>query len=263
MGAAAYDRNAMAVIDPSAPPPCVMGATGGSGTRVLARIARRAGLYIGTDLNPAEDSLAVAEYYDRWINPYLWHRHGWGPDVEAEMTPELGALLEAHGAGANGGPWGWKEPRTIFLVRYLAKTLPGIRLVHVVRDGRDLAFSKNQNQPRKHANAFLGSEHETPDAPARAIELWSAVNVEAADVGEAELGERYLRIRFEDLCATPEPVVSRFLDFLGLEGDAGELAGEVEPPPTIGRWRDADPALASELQRIARPGLERFGYLDG
>jgi hypothetical protein len=252
----------MGVIDPSAPPPSVMGATGGSGTRVVARIARRSGLYIGADLNPAEDSLEVAEYYDRWINPYFWHRHGWGPDVEAQMRPELAALLEARRAAANGAPWGWKEPRSIFLVPFLAQALPGLRLVHVVRDGRDLAFSKNQNQPRKHADAFLGSESEQPDAPPRAIELWNAVNLEAADAGETELGERYLRIRFEDLCATPEPLVARLLDFLGLEGDPAELAREVEAPPTIGRWREADPELAKELERIARPALERFGYLD-
>ena len=47
------------------------------------------------------------------------------------------------------------------------------------------------------------------------------MNLEAADTGEAELGERYLRIRFEDLCAEPEPVIARVLDFLELEGDAG------------------------------------------
>jgi hypothetical protein len=239
-----------------------MGATGGSGTRVIARIARIAGLFIGENLNPAEDSLEIAEYYDRWINPYLGHRHDWVPDPEAEMRAELTTLLERHRAPADGGRWGWKEPRSIYLVSFLAGALPGLRLIHIVRDGRDVAFSKNQNQPRKHADAFLGTASaEEPDAPPRAIELWNAVNLEAADVGEAELGERYLRIRFEDLCAEPEPVIARVLNFLELEGDAAAFAQEVEPPPTIGRWSEADPALVEELQRIARPALERFGYL--
>jgi hypothetical protein len=125
-----------------------------------------------------------------------------------------------------------------------------------------VAFSKNQNQPRKHADAFLGTESQgEPDAPPRSIELWNALNLEAADTGEAVLGERYLRIRFEDLCAEPEPLIARVLEFLDLEGDAEVLAREVEPPPTIGRWNDADPALVEELERIARPALERFGYL--
>jgi hypothetical protein len=239
-----------------------MGATGGSGTRVIARIARFTGLFIGADLNPAEDSLEIAEYYDRWINPYFWHRHGWGPDVEAEMREDLRTLLEGHRGGDDGGPWGWKEPRSIFLVPFLAQALPGMRFLHVVRDGRDVAFSKNQNQPRKHADAFLGSKSEQPDSPARAIELWNAVNLEAADAGEGELAERYLRVRYEDLCKAPEPVVADVLDFLGLEGDAAVLAGEVDPPPTLGRWQECDPALVRELERIAAPALERFGYLD-
>ena len=34
------------------PGPCIIGATGGSGTRVVARIAREGGMYIGTNLNP-------------------------------------------------------------------------------------------------------------------------------------------------------------------------------------------------------------------
>jgi hypothetical protein len=252
----------MGVSDPAGPPPSIMGATGGSGTRVLARVARHAGLFIGENLNPAEDSLEIAEYYDRWINPYLWHRHDWAPDPEPEMRADLTALLERHRAPADGGPWGWKEPRSIYLVAFLAGALPGLRLVHVVRDGRDVAFSKNQNQPRKHADAFLGTESQgQPDAPPRAIELWNAVNLEAADTGEAALAERYLRIRFEDLCAEPEPVIGRVLEFLELEGDAAALAREVEPPPTIGRWSEADPEMVQELERIASPALERFGYL--
>jgi hypothetical protein len=240
-----------------------MGATGGSGTRVVARVARRAGLYIGTNLNPAEDALEIAEYYDRWINPYYSHGHGWGPDVEADMRAELMPLLERHRAGSDGQAWGWKEPRSIFLISFLAQALPGLRFVHLVRDGRDLAFSKNQNQPRKHADAFLGTESDDPATPPRSIELWNAVNLAAADAAEAQLGERYLRIRYEDLCAQPEPVIARVLGFLELDGDPAALSQEVEPPPTLGRWREADPALVEELEQIGAPALRRFGYLDG
>jgi hypothetical protein len=240
-----------------------MGATGGSGTRVVARVARRAGLYIGTNLNPAEDALEIAEYYDRWINPYYWHGHGWGPDVEADMCAELTPLLERHRAGSDRRAWGWKEPRSIFLISFLARALPGLRFVHLVRDGRDLAFSKNQNQPRKHAGAFLGTESDDPATPPRSIELWNAVNLAAADAAEAQLGERYLRIRYEDLCAQPEPVIARVLGFLELDGDPADLSQEVAPPPTLGRWREADPALVEELEQIAAPALRRFGYLDG
>ena len=87
--------------------------------------------------------------------------------------------------------------------------------------------------------------------------------MKTATAGETELGERYLRIRFEDLCAEPQPVIAQLLGFLELEGDPEELAGEVEPPPTLGRWREAEPELVQELERIAAPALARFGYRDG
>ncbi len=250
----------MGVPDPTAPPPSIMGATGGSGTRVVARVARRAGLFIGTNLNPAEDWLDVAAYYDRWINPFLQQQAG----IETQMSEELLTLLREHRAGDDGTRWGWKEPRSIFLIPFLARVLPGLRFVHVVRDGRDLAFSKNQNQVRKHAWAVLGPAPAEPDiSPPRSIALWNAANLAAADAGESELGERYLRIRFEDLCAEPEAAVARVLDFLELRGDAAELAQEVEPPPTLGRWRKADRELVRRLEEIATPALTRFGYLDG
>jgi hypothetical protein len=179
------------------------------------------------------------------------------------MRAELMPLLERHRAGSDGEAWGWKEPRSIFLVSFLAQALPGLRFVHLVRDGRDLAFSKNQNQPRKHAGAFLGSQSDDPATPPRSIALWNAVNLAGADAAEAQLGERYLRIRYEDLCAKPEPVIERMLGFLGLEGDPAALSEEVDPPPTLGRWRQADPTLVEELEQIAAPALRRFGYLHG
>src|SRR6266545_4208460 len=99
----------MGTTDANASGPVVIGATGGSGTRVVARVARLTGLFIGDDLNPAEDALPVAEYYDRWINPLLRHRQDRAPDPEPEMRAELDALLERHRAPSDGRPWGWKE----------------------------------------------------------------------------------------------------------------------------------------------------------
>ena len=53
------------------PGPYIIGGTGGSGTRVFARIVRRGGMFIGTNLNDSEDALDFGEYSDRWINVFL------------------------------------------------------------------------------------------------------------------------------------------------------------------------------------------------
>jgi Sulfotransferase family len=232
--------------------PAAMGATGGSGTRVLARAALQAGMYLGEDRNRSEDALDFGAFSDRWVDTYV--SGGQPPDLVAELR---GLVARQH-AEAGGRPWGWKEPRSIFLLPLLDEQLPGLRYLHLVRDGRDMALSSNQVQLRKHGEAVLGSSDESEAL--RSIFLWSEVNLRAADHGE-QMGGRYLRVRFEDLCADPAAEVARVLGFLGLTGDAEAIAAAVvQPPPTLGRWRAADPQLQAQLAERAADALERFGY---
>lgn len=122
-----------------------------------------------------------------------------------------------------------------------------------------MALSSNQNQLNKHGEAVLGRSDE-PQA-IRSISLWQEINLRAADFGAQVLGGRYLRIRFEDLCARPAEVTGEVLRFFGLTGDAEAIATEVvRPPATLGRWREADPQLQAELTGRAAEALERFGY---
>jgi hypothetical protein len=238
--------------------PVVIGATGGSGTRVFARIVRRAGLYIGTNLNESEDALDLAYYADRWINTFLAQRDD---ELDERMAADLDEVLAVHRAEHDGGAWGWKEPRSIYLLPFLDTRLPGLRFVHIVRDGRDMALSSNQNQLRKHADALLGPPRAEESAPLRSIMLWGRINNAAADYGAAVLGDRYLRLRFEDLCGDPVPTIRRLHDFLGLDGDAEDLKREVAPPPSLGRWRTEDVELRAALERAAGEALQRFGYV--
>lgn len=241
--------------------PTVVGATGGSGTRVVARILRLAGLYTGSELNESEDAWKLGDYSDRWINTYLGRRGtGLPRDVENAMLDDLSAVLAEHCAplAATPRPWGWKEPRSIYLLPFLRRHLPDLRFLHVVRDGRDMALSENQNQLRKHGAAAPIPEDLAPAA--RSIALWSWVNLEGKRCGEEELGARYLRIRFEELCEKPLEVTARVLKFLELEGDAAELAREVAPPPSLARWRAADPAVVAELERVGSEALVELGY---
>ena len=231
--------------------PGVIGATGGSGTRVVARIVQRGGMYVGDDLNRSEDALDFAAFSDRWIDRY---ERGEQPP---ELAAELRALVSRQQRAAAGGPWGWKEPRSVYLLRLLDAELPGLRFLHVVRDGRDMAFSDNQVQLRKHGDAVLGPAAHEPE-PVRSIALWSRVNLRAAEHGERALGERYLRVRFEDLCTDPVEQIARILAFFGLDGDAERIAAEeVRAPETLGRWRARD---VSALETVAADALARFGY---
>jgi hypothetical protein len=247
----------------SALDPCVIGATGGSGTRVVARIVRAAGMYIGVDLNPYEDALPYAGISDRWIDEYVLSGRNPSGESRRRMVAELEGFLDDHLSHRpeDATAWGWKEPRSIYLLKFLNEQMPRLRFLHFVRDGRDIAFSKNQWQLKKHGSAALGGDLRWQRRPYRSIALWSHVNGEAADYGERELGSRYLRVRFEDLCTSPAETARTILDFFGLEGDGEAIAAaEVRPPSTLARWKSKREATVRTLERFGEPGLSRFGY---
>ncbi len=244
--------------------PRVIGATGGSGTRVVGRIVRAGGMYIGTNLNDYQDALDLAGFSDRWINGFVeTGLAGLAPGTRDDMAADLSAALEAHRRDlpADALAWGWKEPRSIYLISFFDAAMPRFRFLHFMRDGRDMAFSDNQQQLRKHGDAVLPGRAWRKVTPARSIALWSHVNSQAADFGEQVLGDRYLRVRFEDLCSEPVATVQKLYDFFGLRGDIEAAAAEVRPPDTLGRWQERSDKTLAELHEIAAPALTRFGYL--
>jgi hypothetical protein len=221
-------------------------------------------MFIGTNLNDSEDALDFGDYSDRWINLF---RAGppseLAPTTRAAMIGDLHATVDRHltHLDARARAWGWKEPRSIFLLPFFASQFPLLKFLHVVRDGRDMAYSSNQNQLNKHGHVLLGDRHAGASQPVRSIALWSRLNLSTAEYGETVLGPRYLRVRFEDLCWAPAPAILRIFEFFGLAGDVDAIVGrEVKPPPSLGRWRSQASDILGTLHCVGRAALERFGY---
>lgn len=248
--------------------PLVIGATGGSGTRVVARLARHAGYDLGRNLNSAEDALEFYSFHEKWINPFV-SAERCGRELPkaqaAAMGAEFCAALERHHPSnlRTDSHWGWKAPRSIYLLPFLHRQLPGLKFIHVLRDGRDMVLSANQNQLRKHGAAILSwRERLFSSMPERAMLLWGRVNVRAAEFGEMHLRENYLRVRFEDLCAKPVETTAHIMNFLGARVDPEPIARtEISPPSTLQRWRTYPAALIGRLEELGRDSLRKFGYL--
>jgi hypothetical protein len=243
--------------------PCVIGATGGSGTRVFARLVAQGGLAIGQERNGHEDALAIERFLDRWLIPF-WKDGGDKPPHPSPpgMDEDLAATLAGHFAGEEDhrGPRGWKSPRSLYLLPFWAQRFPDLRFLHVVRDGRDMALSTNQLQLGRYGSIMLSPAQQEWPEPERSIALWSLINGWAEAIG-ARLGPAYLRVRFEDLCECPTEVIARTYRFFDLPGSARRAAHLVEPPESLGRWRRADPRLIARLEEIGGTVLRRFGYL--
>lgn len=242
--------------------PWVIGATGGSGTRVVARILREAGVFMGENLNPADDSLDLSKFVDKWV-PIYAQRSGNAPNL-AEMTRDFEQALGEHllPLQDRSKPWGWKSPPSMYLVPFFHQQFSGLRFLHLVRDGRDMAFSANQNQLRKYGHAILSEEENRWSLPVRSVALWSRANLQAAEYGEKTLKQHYCRIRFEDLCREPGATVGRILEFFEVDGDVAALAELPSAPGSLGRWREQDPDLLEQVHEVGRAALRAFGYLN-
>jgi Sulfotransferase family len=157
---------------------------------------------------------------------------------------------------------GEKTPNHLLWWRPLARALPALRLVAVVRDPR----------------AVVASYRTTWDARDHRVlaERWRSDQAQLR-AARAAVGGRLLVLRYEDVAADPAAARAALAAHVGAEARAGELvapgrlglpweawkaaaAGEVVPARRDG-WRDALSAReAQEVLAIARRELAPFGY---
>jgi hypothetical protein len=183
-------------------------------------------------------------------------------EERAEMESDLRSVLADHLSTAprDAISWGWKEPRSIYLLRFWNETMLGLRFLHFLRDGRDMAFSKNQSQLNWHGRAVLGDELEKARTATRSIALWNSTWRRPATASATSA--HYLRVRFEDLCAEAARDGGEHLRVPrargrrrggGGRGASSEVAGSLEEASPEGHRRaDGDGAAGPRPFRVPR-----------
>ena len=152
---------------------------------------------------------------------------------------------------------GDKSPLHIECVGRLLLDFPEGKVIHLVRDGREVALSS--------ASAWGKS-------PLRAIQKWTDTTMSAEKMG-SEYPDRFLRVRYEDLIADPVCVVraiSRFLDvefssrMLSLDVTAenlGRASGLTKiSAPEFSRSSVVDAKLLRRMEEVFLPAASCFGY---
>ncbi len=241
--------------------PIVVAALGGSGTRAIVELLVESGIFMG-------------EWVDRSTGDSLFMRHflhahfdALVHDLESEdprMRRDLYRAIRAHRSGIphEGDDWGWKNPRSMWLLPWLVRAFPGLRFIHLVRDGRDLALSQNNFLLDDHGRRVLGDRY-TGDPIRDQLELWALGNLRAADASTRLLGPRALLIRYEDLCADPMRELERLHRFIGRplpQAAAERIAASVKPSPSLGRGVRSDSETLRACTARHAEALRRFGY---
>jgi len=280
MPAAALDdvRNVFASLDG----PIVVCNKSHSGSRLLAALLAEAGVFMGAHRNESEDSLdvlalvehLVGRHYPDWSA--LWADGGEAREAAAVARACFERHLDGHD-GRSARPWGFKLCESGYALPVLARLFPGMRVIHLVRDGRDVAFCDHRGPD----NAFWRRIHFDTDriaawrgmrltGPAyrRRPHLFNAAHwsnaVRVARSYGSMLGDRYREVRYEDLCEDFPATAARVLRFAGapdVEGAVARVAPRVHLA-AIGKHRREPPAKVRDVIAIAKRELLAFGYLE-
>lgn len=149
-----------------------------------------------------------------------------------------GALPRPTDVRARSVAFGFKAPVAMTLAPYWAHLLPHFKLLHVVRDGRDIAFSANQGPVEKFYRDMYGGQGGMLSPPLMAVRLWSDWNFQlfdwasrrsalpalAAPAASSSFG--YLALHSEDLVSSQAEV--RFAALLSLARWVGSNATEAQ-----------------------------------
>ena len=239
--------------DKHLPPPVVVGGVGGSGTRLVVQLLQGLGVSMGRHLNESKDAMPFVPVYDNHINNYLK-----GSINPTKLVDELLiALLDHQSPSPDAGLWGWKNPRSIYLLPLLDELFEGMRFIHVVRDGLAMSTSGNQTQLEKHGKHVIPQHLQALPQAEQSLLLWSIVNNAAADYG-AQMGDRYFLLRYEDVCDNPSGSTAALALALNIK-----FPKVLNLPINSPRRRDHHDMtkMSKTTVSIASKALQRFGYI--
>jgi hypothetical protein len=212
---------------------------------------------------------------DAWYKTFLFKRTGLEPsDVDARIMAEcqnggdfLRIFMEEICRKQGVERWAETTGEHLLYMREIKRAIPNARVIHVIRDGRDVALSwekLSQIRPlpwdRKRA------------AMAAAI-YWEWFVEKGRNAGRA-LGSDYIEVRYEDLVRRPAEVLKDLEAFVEHDLDYERITevgiGSVSAPNTafknekrspIGRWKtDLSEEDVATLEGLIGGSLEKMGY---
>ncbi|MFY9588476.1 MAG: sulfotransferase [Actinomycetota bacterium] len=170
------------------------------------------------------------------------------------------ALLPFLEAEAGATRLAERTPEHVTCLDLIGQVYPDAHVVHIVRDGRDVARSLLSQGWKSAPTTVEDAAREWQDA------------IEAAEAAEKSL-EHYRTVRYEELLTDPATHVADLYSWLGLKAGEDVLRVALEgaefrfnvdptaPDVAVGKWRDAFTAEdVASFRRVAGETLERLGY---
>lgn len=175
----------------------------------------------------------------------------------------IAGLFEKNAQGEGKVRWGDKTPYYVLHIPTLLEWFPDAQIVHLIRDGRDVALSLFG---RQHDFGVYNVYH--------AAKYWQHYVERGHELGSTLDPHQYYELRYEDLLAEPENSMQKLCAFLGEEYSSTLFdVRPVENPgktPLVhqpikaenaGKWRQKMSTWQIRIfESVASDTLRRFGY---
>ncbi|GMI20922.1 hypothetical protein TrRE_jg3600 [Triparma retinervis] len=289
----------------------LIGGSDGSGTRSVVKLCQDLGVEMVIDDYGTYDvhgqEMMGGKGWPEVVKPVIEETSTGDYDFRSLSQPtrdllrnEIGRMNQAHErkvrnkGTASSVTYGIKAPVSMLLVPAFREIWGGMKFIHVVRDGRDIAFSGNQSPVGKFYHSFYkdwatreGTWTGETGIRVKGIQLWSDWNSQVLDYSARAASEPssnydFLVVRLEDLLDSSKRygVIKSVASFLGSTKTDREIccmanAGVKDmgshtrgnKPSDVkkryGKWHgplEANPEMSREVHEQGGNGLSVFGY---
>ncbi|RYH05332.1 hypothetical protein EON65_45025 [archaeon] len=305
----------------------IVGGTDGSGTRRVVQVLTDLGVTMVSEDPETYD--IHADLVSGWppvVKPVLKHTHtlNYKPEdlpkhvnqqtiaavrkiteqAQKDSTKPQSSRLAVGGAlnikthaHASAIQYGFKAPVAMTLLPYWTSVLPRVKFLHVLRDGRDIAFSANQGPVEKfYEDMYAKHAADVKDKRVQAIQLWSDWNVgilqwslayvqslSNTNTSSSDKGYGYMMLHSEDIVSPDMQVryeaMAKLAMYVGSDMSADRICCMAVKDSTFmgshdrsqhavvskryGKWEGYtrnNKGLLDQLYGKGKEGLKLFGY---
>jgi Sulfotransferase family len=191
-------------------------------------------------------------------------------DGRVHYADFVAGVFDLHGRAHGKRLVGDKTPHYVRSLRTLHALWPAARIVHLIRDGRDVSQSVLAWRKVAERGGSVARFSAFREDRVATVACWWEWLVRLGREDGAALGSAvYHEIRYETLVAEPAAECERLCDFLGVPYDDGMLAfheGRERDDPALDAkkaWRRVTPGLRDWRSEMAAADVERFEAVAG
>jgi len=231
---------------------------------MLSELLHDSGIFMGTDVYKNKESFFFQELNIRLLNEngFSWDKPG-VPTRGRLKVSDYGVMrryIKAHYHPIRlmqllgGRPWGWKDPRTTFTLAQWLAIFPKAKVIHIYRNGIDVALSLY------HRNKKIGKGgrcySEFLERKTAGLDLWEKYVAQAFSFVPSLAGQM-LTLHYEKLVGCDAEQVASLEAFTGLP--LREKIAAKADPTRVSRFKSGE---HEDLVDYARQNawMQKLGY---